>query len=167
MKENEQIEYWAHMLDGIGRGETRLDESVPSRLPETLYHATPSRNAASIEKNGLVVGKKHRYGISRDVICLTNMKYAALDFMFDSAGSADGESFDPDDVTLFEIKTKDLDRSKLALDPNKKTPPDADPDETVFYLEYAGDIPPEKLKKVDFKEDDSDIEIDFDAFSGV
>ena len=155
------------MLDDASRGETWLDESVPSRLPKVLYHATPSRNVPSIEKDGLVVGKKRRYGISRNVICLTNTKYAALDFMFDSAGSVSGESFDPDDVTLFEIQVKDLDKSKLALDPNKKTPADADPDNTVFYLEYAGDIPPEKLKKVDFKEDNSDIEIDFDAFSGV
>ena len=123
-----------------------INESRLKNLPAKLYHATPSENTQSILKNGLVIGKQRRYGISRNVICLTNSKDAALDFLFDGAGSISKKNLDVDDVTLFEVQTKDLDASQLELDPNKKTPENSDPNKDIFYLEYHKDIPPNKLK---------------------
>lgn len=100
-----------------------------------LYHATFRTNLASIRELGLGAKQKKNWEISLDnVVCLALDPNIANDYC-ESAEDVSDSVYDSG-IIVFAVKSSDLDKKKLSLDPNLK-------DEESYI--YRGVIPANKL----------------------
>jgi len=114
-------------------------------MPKLLYHATYGQLIEGIKKHGLG-GKTARksYSDSRP----GTVYLAVSPEIAESYAEVAEEDLVPDEwkenIAIFELKTKDLDKSKLTADKNVLR----EPGQKVDTYEYSGVVPFTKLKKL-------------------
>ena len=128
MKIDQQIRYWAHMLD----------EATGTAFPEFLYHATSADNADRIRKEGVKPGKE---AVWKD-LSAKNVTYWANSPML-AALYVRMKGTPKDKIAVYKVPIEAFDTSKLRGDRNYPSP------EKSGAFEYEGGIRPEDLERID------------------
>ena len=140
---NEVLEIFE--VPGIIKDISSLKESLTTKVPSKLYHATYRQFLNSIKKKGLGNTKKKMWSDSKPgVVYLADDPWAAESYAEESEYIDSVE--DPDDyldnIIILEVDTSKLDSSKLYIDENVLL----DADEENSTWEYHGIIPWEAIK---------------------
>jgi hypothetical protein len=161
---NKTVDYetWNDVLDVLEviiKDISSLKESLTTKVPSKLYHATYRQFLNSIKKKGLGNTKKKMWSDSKPgVVYLADDPWVAESYAEESEYIDSVE--DPDDyldnIIILEVDTSKLDSSKLYIDENVLL----DADEEGSTWEYHDIIPWEAIKIFD-----SSIAEDFEVYN--